>query len=50
LSLEALNESGVFPAPNEASLERVLDFKNMSKQQLQAQTAKDKLNLMLIRG
>jgi hypothetical protein len=38
LSLEALNESGVFPAPNEASLERVLDYKNMAaqKQLLQA--------------
>ena len=30
LSLQALNESGVFPAPNEASLERVLDYKNLA--------------------
>ena len=52
LNLEALNESGVFPAPNEAVLERVLDYKNLggSKQLLQAATAHEKLNLMLIRG
>jgi hypothetical protein len=30
LNLEALNESGIFPAPNETSLERVLDYKNLA--------------------
>jgi hypothetical protein len=38
LNLAGLNESGIFPAPNEASLERVLDYKSLNgtKQLLQA--------------